>query len=102
MRYKKLPVEIEAEQWNGQNVVDIYNFLEGTNYQGESEGVKTEGKNFYIKFENGGCTTGSLIIKTLEGDMKANIGDYIIKGIKGEYYPCKPDIFEKTYERSNI
>lgn len=42
---------------------------------------------------------GSLIIKTLEGDMKANIGDYIIKEINGEYYPCKPDIFEKTYER---
>ena len=101
MKYKKLPVEIEAEQWNGQNVVDIYNFLEGTNYECELEGVKTEGKNFYIKFENKCCTMGSLIIKTLEGDMKANIGDYIIKGINGEYYPCKPDIFEKTYERSN-
>jgi hypothetical protein len=39
-----------------------------------------------------------LIIKTLEGDMKANLGDYIIKGVKGEIYPCKPDIFEMTYE----
>lgn len=41
---------------------------------------------------------GSAIIKTLEGDMKANPGDYIIKGVKGELYPCKPDIFLDTYE----
>ena len=39
-----------------------------------------------------------IIIKTLEGDMRADIGDYIIKGVSGEFYPCKPDIFEKTYE----
>lgn len=39
-----------------------------------------------------------IIIHTLEGDLKANIGDYIITGIRGEKYPCKPDIFEKTYE----
>lgn len=39
-----------------------------------------------------------LVIKTLEGDMKAVRGDYIIKGVKGEFYPCKPDIFEATYE----
>lgn len=42
---------------------------------------------------------GGLVIPTLEGDMKANFGDYIIKGIKGEFYPCKPDIFHATYER---
>ena len=40
----------------------------------------------------------SLIIHTLEGDMSASIGDFIIKGIEGEFYPCKPDIFEKTYD----
>jgi hypothetical protein len=40
-----------------------------------------------------------LKIQTLEGDMIASIGDYIIKGIKGEFYPCKPDIFEQTYEK---
>ena len=38
-------------------------------------------------------------METLEGNMKANIGDYIIKGINGEFYPCKPDIFDKTYEK---
>ena len=43
-------------------------------------------------------TDKEIIIHTLEGDMKANVGDYIITGVKGEQYPCKPDIFEKTYE----
>ena len=44
-------------------------------------------------------TKKEIIINTLEGDMKANIGDYIITGVNGEVYPCKPDIFEKTYEK---
>ena len=43
-------------------------------------------------------TDKELIIHTLEGDMKADTGDYIITGVKGEQYPCKPDIFKKTYE----
>lgn len=42
--------------------------------------------------------TYEIVIDTLEGQMKADIGDYIIKGVNGEFYPCKPDIFEKTYE----
>lgn len=42
-----------------------------------------------------------ILIDTLEGTMEANVGDYIIKGIKGEFYPCKPDIFEQTYEELN-
>jgi hypothetical protein len=41
---------------------------------------------------------GRLTIETLEGDMTASVGDWIIKGVKGEFYPCKPDIFETTYE----
>ena len=44
-------------------------------------------------------TTEEMIIHTLEGDMKASIGDFIITGVNGEQYPCKPDIFEKTYEK---
>lgn len=43
-------------------------------------------------------TSKELIIKTLEGDMKASVGDWIITGVNGEQYPCKPDIFKKTYE----
>ena len=42
---------------------------------------------------------GNIYVRTLECDMKISGGDYIIKGVKGEYYPCKPDIFEETYER---
>lgn len=44
-------------------------------------------------------TDKEMIIHTLEGDMRANVGDWIITGLRGEQYPCKPDIFEKTYER---
>lgn len=46
-------------------------------------------------------TDKEMIIHTLEGDMKASVGDYIITGVNGEQYPCKPDIFEKTYEKVN-
>lgn len=41
---------------------------------------------------------GEMYIPTLEGNMRADVGDYIIKGVNGEFYPCKPDVFEKTYE----
>jgi hypothetical protein len=43
-------------------------------------------------------TDKEIVIHTLEGDMKANRGDYIIKEVKGEFYPCRQDIFEQTYE----
>lgn len=45
-------------------------------------------------------TDKEMIIHTLEGDMKASVGDYIITGLRGEQYPCKPDIFNKTYEKA--
>lgn len=57
--------------------------------------MTASGINFYIDFTK---VDGGLVIKTLEGEHIATIGDYIIKGVKGEYYPCKPDIFEMTYE----
>jgi hypothetical protein len=44
------------------------------------------------------CYKKTMVIETLEGNMTANVGDYIIKGVKGEFYPCKPAIFEQTYE----
>ena len=47
-------------------------------------------------------TNKEMIIHTLEGDMRANVGDWIITGLRGEQYPCKPDIFEKTYERIDL
>ena len=75
-KFKKKPVIIEAIQWNGENLSEIDEF------------TKNEVKNY----------ESVLIITTLEGDMYASLNDYIIKGINGEFYPCKPDIFAKTYE----
>ena len=70
MKYRKKPVVIEAIKWNGTNVVEVYNFLENEHIETQYE-VKQEGKNFYIKFENGICQLGILMIKTLEGEHKA-------------------------------
>lgn len=75
-KYVKKPVEIEAVQWMGDNTHEICVFV-GDVIQRQRE---------------------SIIIPTLEGDMTASPGDYIIKGVKGEFYPCKPDIFEQTYD----
>lgn len=81
MRYKKKPVEIEAIQFTGWNAGDVLAFM------GENTDV-----------DNNGIPYGEIHIDTLEGIMTAKIDDYIIKGVKGEFYPCKPDIFEETYE----
>lgn len=94
MKYRKKPVVIEAVIWTGRNQVEMFDFLTGT----EGQTSKLEGDTFKVVLDNGGCQVGTLWIKTLEGDMKASVGDYIIKGVNGEYYPCKPDIFDKTYE----
>lgn len=90
MKYRKKPVVIEAIQWDGDNFNDIKSFA-NSNVRHYS----TYEKNEYIESKT------TLVIKTLEGDMIASKGDYIIKGVKGEYYPCKPDIFEATYEKVN-
>lgn len=78
MKYKKKPVIIEAVQWTSRNIEEIERFT----------GNKARYNLVLNTFE----------IETLEGIMIANVDDYIIKGIKGEFYPCKPDIFEQTYE----
>lgn len=75
-KYRKKPVTIEAIQWNGENLSEIDEFTESKVKNHESV----------------------LIIPTLEGDMYASLSDYIIKGVNGEFYPCKPNIFAKTYE----
>lgn len=76
-KYRKKPVVIEAVQWTGENLDEI--------------------KEFCGEFFNY-AHLGSLSIFTLEGRHIASVRDYIIKGVAGEIYPCKPDIFEKTYE----
>lgn len=77
-RYTKIPVTVEAEQWTGENLLDICRLTGRC-------GGEIMGDN------------GTLKIKTLEGTMTVRPGDYIIKGVAGECYPCKPDIFAKTY-----
>jgi hypothetical protein len=82
MKYRKKPVVIEALEWRGSNEKEIRNFFKSVDFS-----------NF--SFHNG------LIITTLEGKYRAEVGDFVIKGVKGEFYPCKPDIFEMTYEEIN-
>jgi len=83
MIYRKKPVEVLALQWTGDNFKDIQDFA---------------GDNVFLE-------EGELVIRTLEdgkiGKAKhvASINDFIIKGVKGEFYFCKPDIFKKTYDK---
>lgn len=83
-KYRKLPVEINAVIWNGRNVAEVDSFL---------------GLDALFHFDENGIK--QLRIKTLEGLMDASIGDYIIRGVNGEHYACKPDVFVKTYEEVN-
>lgn len=93
MKVRKIPVEVDAIQWTGENRREIYDFL--TNYKHTDDYMQSTGDNFYIDHNQ---VKGGLIIRTLEGEMKASVGDWIIQGVDGEFYPCKPDIFDKTYE----
>lgn len=77
MKYKKRPVVIEAIQYTGENPAEIKEFV---------------GENCRINKD------GYIFIRTLEGSMEVSVGDFVIKGVNGEFYPCKPDIFGKTYE----
>ena len=92
MKYRKKPVTIDAIQWTGYNVYDVYNFI--TNYEFVNEVNVQLDNNDHFYFDK-----DQLIIKTLEGNMIASFGDYIIRGVAGEFYPCKPDIFESTYDK---
>lgn len=83
-QYRKKPVVIEAFLWDGQSTDELDDFLDGQSHD-------------YGSWNRNGRTEYEVQINTLEGVMTADVGDYIIKGIKGEFYPCKPDIFEATY-----
>ena len=90
-QYRKKPVVIEAVQYNNLNREEIEKFV------GKKLHQELETETAYLAGK--GSPKFSLIIETLEGNHKAMLNDYIIKGIKGEFYPCKPDIFEVTYEK---
>lgn len=78
MKYRKRPVTVEAVVWTGYNL-DELNGLDG--------------------FEEASSMIGKeLWVMTMEGPLRASVDDYIVRGICGEFYPCKPDIFRATYE----
>ena len=80
-KYRKKPVVIDAWQYTPDSCADLCRML-GVPHRDSDEP----------------CGTGPLPIQTLEGTMLASPGDYVIRGVKGEFYPCKPDIFVATYE----
>ena len=88
-KYIKKPIEIEAIQLTENNIIEVFNFIDGENYE------KTKSTEELEDIVLGVTKQGYI---QLEGIMIAGFGDYIIKGVKGEFYPCKPDIFESTYE----
>ena len=85
-RYRKLPVTIEAAQLTGFGPRDLMVF----------EWAASEAGSTPVSLD---ADTGEIHIRTLEGVMVASVGDYIIKGVHGELYPCKPNIFESAYEK---
>lgn len=91
MKYRKKPVVITAIQWKGDNFDEVMNFMQ------EFHGNKFN----YENAEELAYKTKELNIRTLEGNMTASKNDFIIKGVQNEFYPCKPEIFEKTYEPVN-
>lgn len=95
-KYRKKPVVIEAVLWNGKNLKEIIDFT-GL-HESAAKKWNLQDHDNWEKYEKIVETEG-LKIFTLEGPLMASIGDYIIKGVAGEFYPCKPDIFEKTYEQ---
>ena len=88
MKYRKKPVVIDAFKWTG-----------GPDQTEDPEWIIEGIKNGTVKFIHYPVSDTEMLIKTLEGDHIASQGDFIIKGVKGELYPCKPDIFEMTYEK---
>ena len=83
-KYRKKPVVIEAIQLTDESIIEIINWT-------------TDYINIEIDTDENDNIIG-MIIPTLEGAMKASMNDYIIRGVQGEFYPCKPNIFEQTYE----
>jgi len=90
-KYRKKPVVIEAVQFTKEMVLEEMPLPEGVilGHKSWHPGTKVIHRYGYY-------------IKTLEGKMDVRIGDWIIKGVKGEFYPCKPDIFEATYEKVEV
>lgn len=89
MKYRKKPIVVEAIQWTGKNLQELKNFVGDSLEYDVMDAAWEVGK---------GPVIVNVRIQTLEGIHHASVGDFIIKGMRGEFYPCKPDIFAKTYE----
>ncbi|CRL61240.1 hypothetical protein [Proteus penneri] len=83
-KYRKKPVIIDAIEWNGKNLQDCISFL-GDSYGGINTERRPDGKS-------------EITVLTLEGQHVASKGDFLIRGVAGEHYPCKPGIFNSTYD----
>lgn len=90
-KYRKKPIVVEAIQWTGSNLEEIRNFV-------GNDLIENYIEHFDIERTLIKQTLAGIAINTLEGTMMVNYGDYIIKGVNNEFYPCKPDIFKQTYE----
>lgn len=86
MKFRKKPIVIEAKQWDG----DWREMKEWANNQSDGSGT-------HLSFD----MRGFLAVHTLEGRMKVELLDWVICGVKGEFYSCKPDIFKESYERAD-
>lgn len=95
-RFRKMPVVIEAMQFAGTNgeTHGVYQWIE-KNTQGSFNPLAEETPASGVGIDP---ATGFMLIATLEGVMQAKPGDWIIRGVQGEFYPCKPEIFTATYE----
>jgi hypothetical protein len=103
--YTKKAVTIQAVQWNGKNIKELAKFMATEEDGSWIQDLNLEDVNYPHTFLQGQhwiFDDTVLLIKTLEGNMIASDGDYIIRGVKGEYYPCKPDIFELTYNQEKL
>lgn len=92
-KYRKKPVVVEAFQYDGDLIGS-----DGKYYVPEWAAKAFEEKTMFFDATDSDSPPTELFIKTLEGVHHASVGDYIIRGVDGELYPCKPGIFEKTYE----
>ena len=94
MRFRKKPVIIDAIQFTGkESLDDVIKFINPEELYGKREANTIKSIiEYYIEKDE------AIVIPTLEGNMIASKGDWIIRGVQGEYYPCKNDIFEATYE----
>ena len=93
MKYRKKPIIIEAIELRENNILQVEEFIEQKEIKLDNRITSGKFDDFKDIVRSKGRT-----IETLEGTMTASIGDFIIKGVNGEFYPCKPDIFHKTYE----